>query len=55
MKSLQVSAALALVAAAAVIAGVVMLAGIAWGLIAGGLCAALGSFLLYDPDGTPEQ
>lgn len=51
MTSQQFSAALALVAVVAIVAGVVLLAGGAWGLIAGGVLALVGAFLLYDPAG----
>lgn len=49
MRSLQLSAVLALIAATAIVAGVVLLAGAAWGLITGGGLALAAAILLYDP------
>lgn len=46
---------LALVAVLAIIAGVVLLAGVAWGLITGGVLAAVGAFLSYEPVGKRGQ
>lgn len=55
MTSQRVSAVLAVVAVVAIVAGVVLLAGVAWGLIAGGVLAAVGAFLSYEPVGKRGQ